>query len=368
MSNERSPREVCSITIGTSGFTRAPPPQSARARAPARRRRSAPPRPRPRSRPRAERRSRPAAPARRARRSRPRAPRPRAARGRRRAPRRRRRGSGPRRRARGRRGCRTRIRSPARRGRRARGGGRSRPRARRRARRRRTGRSAERRPRPAKPSSRRPAGAPRLPRPARSARSSFVRGEPRENRLARETPLLSDLATRQHALLGELDDRLLLDLQQSRKLRRCEDLELGGGPERVLPDRPLRVRDLHRTGDLSRPDRVLGIELGDELRDQLALRPAQDVGSPVELLGFGRRDPHVQRGVVLFTARSRHRRYLDIKKISPSASRYCSRYWSTWRDCWCASTLRFTRWSALSIVFVSQPSWSAIVSYDSPSR
>ena len=42
-------------------------------------------------------------------------------------------------------------------------------------------------------------------------------------------------------------------------------------------------------------------------------------------------------------------------------------YRSTWRDCWWVSTLRFTRWRALSIVFVSQPSSSAICSYESPS-
>src|SRR5262245_697188 len=364
MSNDRSPREVCSITIGTSGFTRAPPPRRGRAHAPARRTRAAPPRPRRRSRPRVERRSRPAARARRARPSLPRAPRPRAAPGRRRAPPLRRRGSGPRRPARGRRGSRTRIRLRAPRGRRGRGGGRSRAPARRPATCRRTGRSAGRRPRRARPSSRRPGEAPRRPRPARSARSSLLGGEPREDRLARETPLLPDLATRQVALLGELDDRLLLDLQQPRKLSWREDLELGGGPERVLSDRPLRLRELHRAGDLPRPDRIVGIELGDELRDQLALRPAQDVGRPVKLLCLSRRYPHVKRGEVLFTPRSRHRRYLDIRKISAGASHY----WSTCRDRWCASTLRFTRWSALSIVFVSQPSRSAMVSYDSPSR
>src|SRR6266536_908115 len=38
MSNERSPREVCSITIGISGFTPAPAPRPARARVPGRRR------------------------------------------------------------------------------------------------------------------------------------------------------------------------------------------------------------------------------------------------------------------------------------------------------------------------------------------
>jgi hypothetical protein len=34
----------------------------------------------------------------------------------------------------------------------------------------------------------------------------------------------------------------------------------------------------------------------------------------------------------------------------------------TWRERWCWSTFRFTRWSALSIVFVSQPSSSAMSS------
>ena len=44
------------------------------------------------------------------------------------------------------------------------------------------------------------------------------------------------------------------------------------------------------------------------------------------------------------------------------------RYCRTWRPCWCVRIFRFTRCSALSIVFVSQPSSSAICSYDEPSR
>src|SRR3990172_208957 len=39
-----------------------------------------------------------------------------------------------------------------------------------------------------------------------------------------------------------------------------------------------------------------------------------------------------------------------------------ARYERTSRDFWCVTILRFTRWSALSIVFVSQPSSSAICS------
>ena len=41
---------------------------------------------------------------------------------------------------------------------------------------------------------------------------------------------------------------------------------------------------------------------------------------------------------------------------------------STSRVFWCARILRFTRWRALSIVFVSQPRSSAISSYELPSR
>jgi hypothetical protein len=52
---------------------------------------------------------------------------------------------------------------------------------------------------------------------------------------------------------------------------------------------------------------------------------------------------------------------------SPGRSRGLRGYERTWRDCWCWTTLRFTRWRALSIVFVSQPSSSAISSYESPS-
>ena len=43
-------------------------------------------------------------------------------------------------------------------------------------------------------------------------------------------------------------------------------------------------------------------------------------------------------------------------------------YCRTWRPSWCMRILRFTRCRALSIVFVSQPSPSAICSYDAPSR
>ena len=43
-------------------------------------------------------------------------------------------------------------------------------------------------------------------------------------------------------------------------------------------------------------------------------------------------------------------------------------YAGTARVAWCATILRFTRWNALSIVFVSQSSSTAIASYDLPSR
>ncbi len=45
-----------------------------------------------------------------------------------------------------------------------------------------------------------------------------------------------------------------------------------------------------------------------------------------------------------------------------AASESSADYSRTWRDRWCVTTLRFTRCSALSIVFVSQPSSSAISS------
>ena len=44
------------------------------------------------------------------------------------------------------------------------------------------------------------------------------------------------------------------------------------------------------------------------------------------------------------------------------------RYRRTSRVFWCVTIFRFTRWSALSIVFVSHSSCSAISSYDDPSR
>jgi PD-(D/E)XK endonuclease len=43
-------------------------------------------------------------------------------------------------------------------------------------------------------------------------------------------------------------------------------------------------------------------------------------------------------------------------------------YCRTWRDSWWVRIFRFTRCSALSIVFVSHPRSSAISSYDEPSR
>src|SRR5204863_6336145 len=103
---------------------------------------------------------------------------------------------------------------------------------------RRTARSRAGRSPPARPSSRQQAEAPPRPRPARAGRSSFVLGEPREDRLARAPPLLSDLASRELALLGEVDQRLLVDLQQRRELGRREDLELRRRQERVLADAP----------------------------------------------------------------------------------------------------------------------------------
>ena len=55
----------------------------------------------------------------------------------------------------------------------------------------------------------------------------------------------------------------------------------------------------------------------------------------------------------------------ELLRRSEDGSRaYCR----TWRPRWCWSTFRLTRWSALSIVFVSQPSSSAISSYELPSR
>ena len=44
------------------------------------------------------------------------------------------------------------------------------------------------------------------------------------------------------------------------------------------------------------------------------------------------------------------------------------RYRRTSRVFWCVTIFRFTRWSALSIVFVSHSSFSAMSSYDAPSR
>src|SRR5207244_10514935 len=67
--------------------------------------------------------------------------------------------------------------------------------------------------------------------------------------------------------------------------------------------------------------RILGIDvLGDEPRDQLALWRPQRVRRPVELVRLGGRNPHEQRSLVNPPSRSRHRGYLNIKKISPSAS------------------------------------------------
>src|SRR4029077_12974511 len=61
------------------------------------------------------------------------------------------------------------------------------------------------------------------------------------------------------------------------------------------------------------------------------------------------------------------RRLLYQLSYSGAALAYPA-YSRTWRERWCVSTLRFTRCNALSIVFVSQPSSSAICSYDEPSR
>ena len=70
--------------------------------------------------------------------------------------------------------------------------------------------------------------------------------------------------------------------------------------------RPVSFNGDLRPGDLTRPDRVGRIELRDQACDQLALRPAEDVGGAVELLSLGRRNAHVERGVVLVATRSSH--------------------------------------------------------------
>src|SRR6478672_6436333 len=88
----------------------------------------------------------------------------------------------------------------------------------------------------------------------------------------------------------------------------------------MLPEPELGLCAGHGPGDLTGPDGGLRVELRDELRDQLALRRAQNVGGTVKLLCLGSRDAHVERGVVGLASRSRHRRYLDIRLISRSAS------------------------------------------------
>src|SRR4029078_9010519 len=183
----------------------------------------------------------------------------------------------------------------------------------------------------ARPPSRPPAAARPRPTPARAGRSSFLFGEPREDRLAREPPLLSNLATGQLVLLGKLDHDVLVDLEQAGELRGGQDLELRRRPERMLPEPELGLRARHAPGDVPRPDGVFRVELRDELRDPLAPRRAQHVGRPVELLGLGRGDSHIQGSVVALAPRSRHRRYLDIKLISRSASREVRGAWSVRR-------------------------------------
>src|SRR5437667_6610418 len=110
------------------------------------------------------------------------------------------------------------------------------------ARRPRRARSPATRSRPARPSSQPRASAHPRSTPARAGRSSLVLGEPREDRLAREPPLLSDLARRDLLPLGHGDDRLFLDLEQPRELRRGQDLELLRGPEPAAAAAHLALR------------------------------------------------------------------------------------------------------------------------------
>ena len=58
----------------------------------------------------------------------------------------------------------------------------------------------------------------------------------------------------------------------------------------------------------------------------------------------------------------------DATPGEPSRSPEARGYDRTWRSRWWFRIFRLTRWSALSIVFVSQPSSSAIISYEQPSR
>jgi hypothetical protein len=60
--------------------------------------------------------------------------------------------------------------------------------------------------------------------------------------------------------------------------------------------------------------------------------------------------------------------YLAPHLLERSAAALYSYYRRTCRDFWWVRIFLFTRCSALSIVFVSQPSSSAICSYDEPSR
>src|SRR5919201_1441758 len=312
MSNGRSPREVCSITIGISGLTgRALPRAGASARAPGRHRPADPRRARSGSLPWRGRRSRPAAPRLPATRRRLRELSPKGERARRRGSQHRRPSSAPRLRARGPRG--SRIRTPGR-APRVSAACRSREQVRRRARGRRTGRSvdvpARRR---ARPSSRPPAGVPRRPMPLRSDRSSFVLGEPREHCLAREPPLLSNLARRDLLPLGHPDHRLRLDLQEAGELLGGEDLELlhRARPGATDAELPLRAPEPAQRGRILRVDL-----LRDEPRDQLALRSTEGTRRAVQLVRFGGGDPDEDRRLVALSPWSRHRRYLDIKKIS----------------------------------------------------
>src|SRR6266542_4108917 len=321
MSNERSPREVCSITIGTTWFisTRAPPRAPAPRRARGRRRPRGLRPPRRHQQPPRERRSRPGTPLRPASRRSPRSSRPRGARGRRRARPRPPRGSAPTPKAHGPRGSRTRSRDRALRAPPEAAAGTLPPAAAAPARDRRKGRCAggfaRARARPARSSSRGRAAAPRRPRPAAAGRLSFVLlllPEPREDGCAGEAPFLSHLAAGQLLPFGQLDHGLLVHLEELGELRRRQHLGRLGGTERMPADSPFGFRARSLRPAYPGPNRVFGIEVRDELRDQLALRRPQHVRGPVELLGLGGRDAHEERRVVGFASRSRHSRYLEI--------------------------------------------------------
>ena len=164
----------------------------------------------------------------------------------------------------------------------------------------------------------------RRPRPLdpadpHSSSASHARIASRENRHSSPT-----LRPGSSLPLRELDHDLLVHLQQLRQLRRRQDLELRRRPERVLPEPELGLRAGHRARDLPRPDGILRVERArDELRDQLALRRARARSTARCELARPRRREFARRARVSSASRlrSRHRRYLDIKKISSAQAR-----------------------------------------------